>query len=282
MKHILILAVNKFFYFFERVFGIHILPVYFYSPVPDTRSLLSKDFNRKFNSIGIDWKEKEQLDFLKNEIPLFNGEFDPYPNSGLSLFDCLVLYGMVRKHKPKNLFEIGFGESSKIIHLALEKNRSEGFDSNFVSVDPYPSKQMIKQTEQFHNFKFIQSKVEDLDLDEFKDCDFLFIDSSYVSKFGSDVNYEILELIPSLSIGSIIHWHDIMFPKEYPIEWIKKSAYFWNESYMVGAFLSFNNSFEIQWSSKFMHIHHESKLAATLKSFRPNHNISSLWIRRVK
>ncbi len=50
--------------------------------------------------------------------------------------------------------------------------------------------------------------------------DILFIDSSHVSRIGSDVNYLYLEVIPRLKPGVIVHRHDILLPFEYPKDWV--------------------------------------------------------------
>jgi hypothetical protein len=79
---------------------------------------------------------------------------------------------------------------------------------------------------------------------KFNENDILFIDSTYVLQIGSDVRYEYLEILPRLKNGVIVHAHDIFLPAEYPKEWIRKMAVFWNEQYLLQAFLSFNDSFE--------------------------------------
>lgn len=65
--------------------------------------------------------------------------------------------------------------------------------------------------------------MENIELEYFsnlEDGDVLFIDSTHVSKMGSDVNYLFFEIIPRLKKGVYIHLHDIIYPFEYPMEWI--------------------------------------------------------------
>jgi hypothetical protein len=74
--------------------------------------------------------------------------------------------------------------------------------------------------------------------------DILFVDSSHVCKFGSDVNHMILRVLPRLQPGVVVHFHDIFLPFEFPKHWVKQYKLFWNEQYLFHAFLLFNNRFE--------------------------------------
>ena len=62
------------------------------------------------------------------------------------------------------------------------------------------------------NFKLIDEKVEEVDIGFLITADLFFIDSSRVLEIGSDVSYEILEIVPKLKKGAMIHWHDIRLP----------------------------------------------------------------------
>ena len=104
----------------------------------------------------------------------------------------------------------------------------------------------------------IQKDVRTLDFAIFKqlkDSDILFIDSSHVSKFNSDLNYILFKILPQLNSGVLIHFHDIFDYFEYPMEWIKEGIYF-NEAYLLRSFLMYNNDFEIAFFSDFMEKRH--------------------------
>ena len=67
---------------------------------------------------------------------------------------------------------------------------------------------------------------------DLKSGDFLFIDSSHISKVGSDVNFLIFKILPRLPVGTFVHFHDIFWPFEYPAEWIRQGTA-WNEFILV-------------------------------------------------
>ena len=113
-----------------------------------------------------------------------------------------------------------------------------------------------------------------------KENDLLFIDSSHVLKIGSDVQYEYLELLPRLNSGVIIHCHDIFIPSEYPKNWVRKEHRFWNEQYLLQAFLSFNDKFEILWAGSYMHLKNPDILKNNLSTYNNFSWPISIYLRR--
>ncbi len=74
--------------------------------------------------------------------------------------------------------------------------------------------------------------------------DILFIDSSHVMKFGSDVSYLLLEVLPALRPGVLVHFHDIFANFDYSELWLREGRA-WNEGYALKAFLLHNRDFRI-------------------------------------
>jgi hypothetical protein len=119
------------------------------------------------------------------------------------------------------------------------------------------------------------------------DGDVLFIDSGHVVKTGGDVNYLILDILPKLAPGVIIHFHDIPMPYEYPDVYHTNPSFrvFWTESYLLQAFLAFNHEFETLFSMAGI----TAQRADVLKAAFPHHdpsrhllNSGSIWLRRKK
>ena len=97
----------------------------------------------------------------------------------------------------------------------------------------------------------------------------LFLDTTHVSKTGSDVNHEIFQILPRLKAGVIIHFHDVFHQFEYPPSWILKENRSWNELYMLRAFLMYNSKFEIMFFNQLIARRHpEMLLAASEKAAR--------------
>ena len=277
--------------------GIHITPVHYYQPIPDTRTLSDYPWLKRVDLVGIDMNEQEQTKILaqfssqyKNEcgtFPLYKTStpYQFYVNNGrFESVDCEILYCMIRHFKPKMIIEIGSGNSTYLSAQAALVNKEEESDTRLIAIEPYPNE--ILKTGFPGLSKLIEKKAEEVDplvFGELEENDILFIDSSHLIKTGNDVQRLYLEILPKLKKGVVIHIHDIFLPSEYPREVILKHHRFWTEQYLVQAFLSFNNAFEILWCSSFMHLNHPKKLEAAFSSYnRDERWPASFWIRKVK
>lgn len=283
-------AIKKSFPILQTM-GFHLTQNHFYEPIPDTRYLKKSLWNKKRFIEGINYQEKKQLSLLsvfvkkyKKEYSLFSLEND---NSGYyiknGMFESIdgeILYCMIRHIKPERIIEIGSGFTSLLIEKALSKNAK----GKLTIIDPYPEDvykygNNIKHT-------LIKNKIENVSLSEFeklKENDILFIDSSHVLKIGSDVQFEMLEIFPRLKKGVIVHIHDIFLPSEYPFPHVTKNYMFWNEQYVLHAFLQYNNFFQVLWGGSFMHLFHPEKLQKAFPSYNKTINWpGSFWIKKVK
>jgi len=293
-------VVNKFIsktFGFWQMLGFHVTPVYFYEPIPDTKKLGKDIWNKKSEMIGIDLNEQKQLSLLSIFMERYKNEYDllnnckSYYGSGLNMensefrsVDAEILYCMIRHFKPKRIFEIGSGYSTVIMARAIEKNREEKFaDYKLTSIDPYPKKFIKSSMPVF--FSLIEKQVQEVGLNEFdklKENDMLFIDSSHMLKIGSDVQYEYLEILPRLNNGVLVHIHDIFLPHEYPKNWVLNEHLFFNEQYLLQAFLIFNRKIEILWGGSFMHLNHKKRLKNAFGSYDQYVNWpGSFWMRTI-
>lgn len=289
------------FCFWEK-FGFHIIPLHFYEPIPDVKNLDNTLWNKNSDLIGINMNENIQLEFINIFKDKYKKEFQTFPryqtgisyqyfthNPSFSTINGEVLYSMIRHFKPQKIIEIGSGNSTLAAAHAVEKNKQEGFKTDLISIEPYP-KSILKQG--FPGLgNLIVKNLQEVELSLFenlKENDILFIDSSHMLKLGSDVHYEYLEILPRLNSGVIVHIHDIFFPAEYPEHWIKNQHYFWNEQYLLQAFMAFNDSFEVLWASNYLHLKYPDKLASMSNSYADYYKKStrtgpsSFWIRKIK
>jgi predicted O-methyltransferase YrrM len=292
---------KKTFNFWEK-FGFHIVPIHFYEPIPDINSLDSNLWKKKSELIGINMNENVQLEYIDLFTNLYKSEYKSFSryktnipfqyythNPSFSTINGEVLYCMIRHFKPNKVLEIGSGNSTFVSAYALEKNKLENHTGELISIEPYP-KSILKQG--FPGLsELIEKNLQDVELSLFENLstnDILFIDSSHMLKFGSDVHYEYLEILPRLNKGVIVHIHDIFLPAEYPEDWLKKQHYFWNEQYLLQSFLTFNDSFEILWASNYLHIKYPDKLSSMSESYSDYSKNkqwtgpSSFWIRKIK
>ena len=266
----------------EKYLGIHITPVHFYSPVPTLREIDPAASASIHECPGLDFQVDAQLRALRETFPRYTAEYTPLANSGLARVDAFALYALLRAHKPRVVVEVGAGESTKVILAALQRNHADGVSGRLTSIDPYPQPYLAALAAP--GFQVLASKVQEVPDSVFADADVLFIDSSHVTKFGSDVNHEILRLVPRVKVGALVHWHDIMIPQDYPMSWLNKGT-FWNESYMVHAFMLFNDAFKTRWAARSMQVTHAGELQRSFPYFAPgdpSEQLSSFWVERVR
>jgi Methyltransferase domain len=265
--------------------GYHIMPVHFYNPVPDTLELEKDVWTRRSELVGVDMNVSKQLEILSEFGAHYKSEYELLHSLGAGTPDWGVLYCMIRHFKPRRIIEIGSGASTAVSAMAVERNRKEmGIAASLIAIEPHPSQELIDGFPGLSELKSMP--VQDVPLTEFQQLgenDILFIDSSHILKIGSDVQYEYLEIIPRLKNGVIVHIHDIFFPYEYPREWVMDRSIFWNEAYILQAFLAFNSAFEVIWSSSYLHHHHPGALQQAFSRYHPQNGVpSSFYMRRTK
>jgi hypothetical protein len=274
--------------------GIICIPAHFYSPVP-TKSEIHAYNESTYSTEGIDWNTNIQLDFLHRcydyqseliKMP-FNkiNEYNFYwENSAFSHSDAAFYYSLIQIVNPSRILEVGAGNSTKLAISALH-NQNQRLNEVISVIEPYPSDDLVKCSEKY-GFTITKSKVQDVPLDEYKKLqknDILFYDGSHVSKYGSDVNHFLFNVLPLLNKGVYVHIHDIFLPSEMPKKWLDELNLFWNEQYLVHAFLLFNKCYEIIFSSRYLSIHHRlemDKFMTAPLGYLGNGG-GSIWIRRI-
>lgn len=278
--------------------GVHIVPNHFYEPVPDTRKLNDELWDSKQNVTGIDFNVDKQKELLAIFAREYKSEYDAFPkqpteipyefylrNGTFETVDCEILYSMVRYHKPPKIIEIGSGFSTFVTAQTIRKNQEidPDYECEFISIEPFPNDILKGGIPGLS--RLIEKDLQEIPISEFTSLgenDILFIDSSHVLTIGSDVHYEYLEIVPQLQKGVIVHVHDIHLPNEYPKEWVFGMRRFWTEQYLLQAFISYNDSFEILWAGSYMAVNYQDLLSSAFASFSEGGTPGSFWFRRVK
>jgi hypothetical protein len=270
-------------------------PGHFYSPLPSLDEI-KKDESKIFGSVprdicSLDLHEAEQLNLLEKFIPYYKemphrpskreGLRYYFENPHYSYSDAILLHCMIRFLRPNSIIEVGSGFSSCMM---LDTNDLFFGGSIEVScIEPYPEMlfSLIKDTDngKMKKMQVIPSRLQDVDLAKFEILqanDILFIDSTHVSKINSDVNRILFEILPRLSSGVYVHFHDIFFPFEYPKEWVYEGRT-WNEAYLLKAFLQYNSGFRIVLMNTFMEHFHEGFFREKMPLCLKNTG-ASIWI----
>jgi hypothetical protein len=268
-------------------------PGHFYSPIPsidEIRMDEEKIFMIPDNIPGIDLNESEQIRMLDGfvkyyeEVPFESKKKANlryfFQNEAYSYSDAIILYSMLRYAKPKRIIEIGSGYSSCVILDTNELFFNNSIQCTFIEPVPELLLSLIKENDR-KRINLLPERLQDIEISEFSSLsegDILFIDSSHVSKINSDVNYIFFQILPNISNGIYIHFHDIFYPFEYPKEWIYEGRA-WTESYLLRAFLQYNNSFDIVYFSSFLQHFYKDYLKKEIPLCLKNEG-GSIWIRK--
>lgn len=279
------------------------VPIHYYFPIPDINDLEKRDIWSKKNPLyGINFRQNEQLNTLRNLGHLFGEECnwpeqetaDPlqfFTNNGSFSFGCAAtLHCMIRANKPRHIIEVGSGNSSLVISAALQKNIVDNSMNacEYIVIDPYPRKEIEDGLPYLS--RLIKERVELTSPDIFSilgENDILFIDSSHSVKAGSDVVFLILDILPQLAPGCIVHFHDIPIPKEYAKTYFTNPTFrvLWTESYLLQAFLALNDHFRILLAMGYLMENYIDDFSKVFPHFNVNKNWAnsgSFWIRREK
>jgi len=280
------------------LFGSHLAyrPGHFYSPICNAKDLARhyrdpRAYSQAVDLAGIVLNENAQRRLwdqwhpLLAEIP-FKDTSQPglryrFDNHNFGAGDATVLYCMLRHFKPKHLIEIGSGYSSACALDTIDLNLHAAVQCTFI--DPFPELLLsLLKSSDLCQVRIIDKPVQETDIEVFDVLDMndiLFIDSTHVAKTGSDVNFELFEILPRLKKGVIVHIHDIHYPFEYPREWVIEHNYSWNEVYLVRAFLMYNSSFEVLFFNHQFGQFCSERVARDAPAMSANYG-SGLWLIR--
>lgn len=269
------------------VFPIH---RHYYEPQFDFRGL-KKPLSEERPLPGIDWNEDGQLALLeafrfgaelagisqeRREPPEFhfnNGTFE----SG----DAEFLYQWIRLRKPHRIVEIGSGYSTLMAARAVRRNGEDdpGYRCRHVCIEPYEMPWLEKV-----GVEVIRRRVEDVGLGIFSELgpnDLLFIDSSHMIRPQGDVLFEFLEVLPTLRRGVTVHVHDIFTPRDYLPSWVLDHVRFWNEQYLLEAFLSGNRDWKVIGAVNLLKHRHFGALKARCPYLAADREPGSFYLERV-
>jgi predicted O-methyltransferase YrrM len=200
-------------------------------------------------------------------------------NSNFGAGDAELYYLLIRNKKPKRIVEIGSGFSTLLSLLALEKNRVEGADCEITCIEPFE----MPFLDSVAVITVIRKQVETLPISLFESLeagDILFIDSSHIIRPGDDLLFIYFQILPILQKGVLIHIHDIFTPRHYPQEWLTKKMRFWNEQYLLEAFLYNNSGFKVLFTLNHLVKTQYNAVKKVLIHLEESSEPSSFWMEK--
>ena len=183
------------------------------SPYPDMEEIHRKEetlFDPESCIKEISLNEERHLELLEKMQEMEAPKWNLYESSDTRYYcvnPCFpkngadILYYMMRILHPEKIIEVGSGFSTSVMLDMNEKVFNNEIE--IMSIEPYSDrlKSLLRDSD---NIKIHESKLQDIPVEVFeqlKENDILFIDSSHVSKTGSDINYLFFEILPRIQAG---------------------------------------------------------------------------------
>jgi predicted O-methyltransferase YrrM len=270
-------------------------PGHFYSPLPRIEAIREREeiiYGPPPQSLpGIELNPAAQLRLLETFAGYYRDQpFATTRQPGLrycfedinySYADAITLHCMIRHTRPKRIVEVGSGHSSLVMLDTNELFFNHSIDLTLI--EPWPSLLLtrLKQGDA-ERIRVLVKPLQEVDAEVFGELeagDILFIDSTHVSKIDSDVNRVFFEILPALAPGVRIHFHDVFYPFQYPKEWVYKGIA-WNESYLLRAFLQYNEAFRIVFFGTYMMDFHQEWFREHMPLCMKNPG-GNIWLERV-
>lgn len=171
------------------------------------------------------------------------GPGGPIDNGYYLTPDAEVYFGLILDLAPSRIVEVGGGFSTLVARHACDRL---GGDTSLVVIDPQPRTSVRSAASEL-----MLQRVETVDsaLLGLGPGDILFIDSSHVVRTGGDLPHLMLEIVPRLAPGTVVHVHDIFLPYGYASQFSER---FWTEQYLLHALLSGSDRYQVTFATHLM------------------------------
>jgi methyltransferase family protein len=270
----------------ERL-GVHVLPVSFYSQQPNVAELIAtRSIWAKPSTLpGIGADPDRQIANLREMCLPYQAEFlggQAYSHAtghalgpGYGFIEAQALHGIIRHAKPARIIEVGSGVSTYCALAAAELNARQGSPATVTCVEPFPSSALRSMS-----VTLIQRRAQELGPEVFGSLgagDILFVDSTHTVRTGGEVNYLILEVLPRLAPGVLVHFHDIYLPYDYSPEALQRYWRQWSETSLIRAYLIDNPRIEIVACLSQLHHERPDDLQQVFPDYKPRRVVDGLF-----
>jgi Methyltransferase domain len=267
-------------------FGISVLPLHYYSSIPNMRDLVQRDDWKKPRSMfGLNVRDiPDQLALLSEFLDSIlsaagrNLHAEAVAKNGADGYGAIeadVLAAFVAARRPQRVVQVGCGVSTAVLLSAADL---VGYRPKITCIDPFPT-EYLKRLHIEGRITLIEKLAQTVDIQTFTALnagDLLFVDSTHTVKIGSEVNLLILEVLPRLGPDVTVHFHDIYFPYEYPRDFFSGNIFFPGETTLLYAYLLDNPHFRVDLCMSMLHYQAPQQLKKLIAKDDPQGNNEGL------
>jgi Methyltransferase domain len=210
-------------------YPLHVGSRYGYSrpPHPGLADLLNRRRDQYAGMLDR-WREHVPLLARIPAHPTTPGE--PYwVNRWFTGLDAVALYAMLVERNPRIYLEVGSGCSTLFARRAI---RDHHLRTAIISVDPAPRAEVAAICDDR-----ILMPLQDIDADRLPSLgaqDIFFFDGSHYVFSNTDTTVALLETVPATAPGTLLQFHDVYLPWDYPPEWRERH---YGEQFLIAACL---------------------------------------------
>jgi predicted O-methyltransferase YrrM len=219
----------------------------------------------------LDWVRgccpREIADNLK-EAQVFGRACEENGEVGYGPVEADLLYCLALTKRPSRVVQVGAGVSTSVLLRAAKEGN---FPLEISCIEPFPNAYIAEQAE-LGRIRLVRRGAEDVPVEELTAVGgdgMLFVDSTHAVRPGGEVNRIILEILPRLTEGTLVHFHDITFPYGHSSRILLDDIFFWGESSLLQAFLVDNDRYVIRAALSMLHDARPKQLRELLPTYRP-------------
>lgn len=153
-----------------------------------------------------------------------------------------------------------------------------GVELAITCVDPYPTG-LLRRVAASGQIELVEARAQDVPLDLLTSLPAggrLFVDSTHAVRADSEVNRIVLEVLPRLAAGVVVHFHDVWFPYDYPRDLLDEALFFWTESVLLHAYLADNPRVRVLMATSMLHYQAQDALLRLVPGFQPERDSDGL------
>ena len=200
---------------------------------------------------------------------------------GFGYIEAQALHCVLRHLKPERIIEVGGGVSTRCMVHAVSSTKGEtGRTTEITCIEPFPSRRL----RELDGIRLLEKPVQEVEMDIFMQLernDFLFIDSTHTVKPGGDVNYLVLEILPRLKPGVVVHFHDVFLPYDYSRDVLQTFSH-GSETSLIRAFLINNSRANILFCMSQLYYDKKDVLMEVFPEFEPQADSNGIYGERVR
>lgn len=286
------LAAQRAFAGAARRCGWHVVRADFYSPIVEPGRVPAQAWERRAPMHGVTLDLERQLQYVEQVLAPLAAQWRPPldpPGDELGFhlrnpfygpLDAELLYAFVRALRPRRVLELGSGFSTLAIERAAADTDRDGVPRpEHTVVDPFPSS-LVTGLERIALREVAAETLELSTYTALEPGDILFVDTSHTVRIAGDVVFLVLEVLPALAPGVIVHFHDIYRPFEYPRPIVERFNKHWQEHHLLEAFLAYNPCFRVLCANHALARLHLWRMQALAPDLRAGMVPSGFWLEK--